>query len=148
MKKLLILLCLPSLLLPTLCKAQTSYVTLSASKDAVIREYNGVGDGNNYGLVPFLNMHAWTNSGTAVNQRSLINFDLSVIPLNAIIQSASLFLYVDMNLNTFPGGHQQLSGSNESIIERITDNWNESSVTWNIQPSTTILNQTIITKNI
>ena len=148
MKKLLVLLCLASLLLPTLCKAQTSYVTLSASKDAVIREYNGVGDGNNYGLVPFLNMQAWTNSGSSVNQRSLINFDLSAIPLNAIIQSASLLLYVDINLNTFPGGHQQLSGSNESVIKKITANWDESIVTWNTQPSVTTLNQTIIPQSI
>ena len=147
MKKLLLLSFLV-LISSTLCRAQTSSITLSASKDASIREYNGVGDGINYGTVPFLNIQAWTNSGGPAIQRSLIEFDLSLIPANAIIQSAYLFLYVDMNLNTFPGGHQQLSGSNESVIERITSNWNENSVTWNIQPSTITLNQTIIPQSI
>ena len=131
-----------------ICRAQTSSLTFSASKDAPIREYNGVGDGINYGTAPFLNMQAWTNAGGPAIQRSLIDFDLSVISANAIIQSASLFLYVDMNLNTFPGGHQQLSGSNESVIERITSNWNENSVTWNTQPSTIALNQTVIPHSI
>ena len=140
MKRLLLLL----LSLSTLCSAQTSFLTLSASKDATIREYNGIGDGNNYGTVPFLNMHAWTNGGITANQRSLIDFDLSMIPANARIQSAFLFLYVDMTVNTFPGGHQQLSGSNESIIKRVIANWNELLVTWNNQPSTTTLNQTTI----
>ena len=135
-------------MLSTLCRAQTSYLTLSASKDAPIREYNGVGDGNNYGAAPFLNIQAWTNGGLTATQRSLIDFDLSMIPANATIQSAFLFLYVDMNLNTFPGGHQQLSGSNESVIKRVTDNWNENLVTWNIQPSTITLNQTIIPQSI
>jgi len=129
--------------LPILCSAQTSLI-LSASKDAVIRELNGVGDGNNYGTAPYLNMHAWTNIGNTANQRALIDFDLSMIPSNATIQSAYLFLFVDMNVSTFPGGHQQLSGSNESIIERVIANWNELLVTWNNQPGTTTLNQTTI----
>jgi hypothetical protein len=64
-------------ILSTLCIAQTSYLTLSASKDAMIREYNGIGDGNNYGTTPYLNMHAWTNGGIPVTHRSLIDFDLS-----------------------------------------------------------------------
>ena len=129
--------------LPILCSAQTS-LTLSASKDAVIRELNGVGDGNNYGTAPYLNMHAWTNIGNTAIQRALIDFDLSMIPSNATIQSAYLFLFVDMNVSTFPGGHQQLSGSNESIIKRVIANWNELLVTWNNQPGTTTLNQTTI----
>ena len=40
---------MPMFILSTLCIAQTSSLTLSASKDAMIREYNGIGDGNNYG---------------------------------------------------------------------------------------------------
>jgi len=40
--------------------------------------------------------------------------------------------------------HQQLSGSNESIIKRVIANWNEFLVTWNNQPGTTTLNQTTI----
>ena len=143
-KLLLILLCMPMFILSTLCIAQTSSLTLSASKDAMIREYNGIGDGNNYGTVQYLNMHAWTNGGIPVTHRSLIDFDLSTIPSNSFIQSAFLFLYVDINVNTFPGGHYPLSGSNECIIKRVITNWNEISVTWNNQPGTTTSNQTNI----
>ena len=71
--------------LPILCSAQTS-LTLSASKDAAIREYNGIGDGNNYGTVPFLNIQAWTNGGLTANQRSLIDFDLSMIDINETLK--------------------------------------------------------------
>lgn len=139
MKKLLLSL----FILPLFLQAQSTLV-LSASKDAPIREYNGVGDGNNYGTVPFLNIQAWTNGGITANQRSLIDFDLSVIPANSLIQSASLLLYVDINVSPFPGGHQQLSGSNESRIKRIIANWDEFLVTWNNQPGTTTLNQVLI----
>ena len=67
MKKLLLLSFLV-LISSTLCRAQTSSLTFSASKDAFIREYNGVGDGINYGTFPFLNMHAWTNAGVPAIQ--------------------------------------------------------------------------------
>ena len=46
MKKLLLFSFLV-LISSTLCRAQTSSLTLSASKVAAIREYNGVGDGVN-----------------------------------------------------------------------------------------------------
>ena len=139
----LILLCIP-----ILSNAQTTTITLPASKDAAIREYKGVGDGNNYGSVPFLNIQSWTNLGYTANQRSLIDFDLSMITGNATVNSAFLFLYVDVNVAPFPGGHQLLSGSNKSIIKRVIASWTEPLVTWNNQPGTTTFSQTNIPASI
>lgn len=70
-------------------------------------------------------------SGQQFIDRSLIDFDISQIPTNAIITSARLNLYA----NTVNGGHTQIDGSNESIIVQITESWNENSVTWINQPS-------------
>ena len=49
--------------------------------------------GNNYGTKRDLNAIAWTKNGNNSNVRSLIQFDLSGIPANAFINSATLSLY-------------------------------------------------------
>jgi len=81
---------------------------------------------------------AWTSFGIPEIYRSLVQFDLSIIPVNAIIDSAflSLYGYVDAW-----NGHSTLSGSNESVLKRITSAWNENTVTWNTQPPTTSIDQ-------
>jgi hypothetical protein len=70
-------------------------------------------------------------------RRSLINFDLSSIPVNAKIKNANLSLYFNPTSAEIPStlGHSQRDGSNASILSRITSPWNEASVTWNSQPS-------------
>jgi len=74
-----------------------------------------------------------TMSGEAFIDRSLISFDLvNSIPPNSLIISANLTLFA----NTINGGHTQIDGSNESVLELITDSWEEETVTWNNQPST------------
>lgn len=79
---------------------------------------------------------AWTNSGNLSKVRSLIRFELSVIPANAIVSGAILSLYY--NPSSSEGTH---SGTNASYMQRITAPWVESTVTWNNQPPTTTLNQ-------
>jgi hypothetical protein len=76
--------------------------------------------------------NAWTFSGNTGIQRSLLEFDLVGIPSDAIVTHAYLTLY--------PTGTQvsQLnSGSNTAKIQRITSEWEESTVSWNSQPSYT-----------
>ena len=82
-------------------------------------------DPNNYGA-------QYTNYGTYTffkaekyytTCRSVIKFDLSSIPSTASIQSAVLYLY-----NTGSNAHV-LSGS-QSSLNRVTQNWTESSVVW------------------
>lgn len=109
-------------------------ITLNVERDAMIRYYNGDGDDRNYGDYAFLNMHAWTNNSAIVWHRSLLEFDLSTLN-DATILKATLNLFTDSNTTgMFKDGHNQLSGSNECIVSRITTSWIENQVTWNTQP--------------
>jgi len=95
--------------------------------------------GNNYGTKRDLNAIAWTKNGNNSNVRSLIQFDLSAIPANAFINSATLSLY--FNPTSEEGKHYCFPHSNSSYLERITSNWSETTVTWNNQPTTTTQNR-------
>ena len=94
----------------------------------------------NFGNKPDLNAVAWTNNGNKSNIRSLIQFDLSAIPVGAVITDARLSLYY--NSDNQEGSHfSTFFYKNTTIINRVTSNWDESTVTWNNQPSVTTLNQ-------
>ncbi len=85
---------------------------------------------------------AWTNNGTPVKVRGLIKFDLSSIEPGAVVHSAILSLY---SYNSpFNGLHSALSGSNASVLRRITSEWDENTVTWANQPSSTIENRVFL----
>lgn len=77
--------------------------------------------------------NAWTVQGSSFLERSLIKFDLSAIPDGAAIVSAKLSLFC----NTITGHHQVHSGYNASYLLRITQPWDQYTVTWNTQPSVT-----------
>ena len=89
---------------------------------------------------------SWTCSGNPCVSRCLLNFDLSSIPANSIINTASLYLYADINnagQNGNPG--QPTYGTNNAgLVSRINQSWNEFTVTWNNQPSVDVLNQVSI----
>lgn len=114
-----------------------------SGKDATIASISNIywdGDRNNtnYGNIQVLATYAWTFGGDPGMSRFLIEFDLSSIPKNCVISSAKLSLY--------HSGETQsaLSGSNAVLIQRITEPWDESTVTWNNQPASTPRNQIII----
>ena len=90
----------------------------------------------NYGTTQDFAAWAWT-SGGATTARSLLKFDLSSIPSNATITSATLSLYC----NTTSSVTQLNSGANACLLQRITSAWTETGVTWNNQPTTTAVNQ-------
>lgn len=95
---------------------------------------------NNYSYDPDFIATAWTYQGNLTIVRGLIYFDIySAIPANAVITSATLSLYHHTSVSNI--GHSTLSGSNESWLRRITIPWNETTVTWNNQPSYTTQNQ-------
>ena len=124
--------------------AQTTVVLqpdASIGKDDMIN--SRLPDGINYpGVHPDLNAMAWTNSGELAILRSLIEFDLSSIPANAVVNSAFLSLYNNpTSPNNNGGEHSSLSGSNEAVLQRIVSIWEEYTVTWNNQPVTTIQNE-------
>ena len=118
--------------------------TLPAEKDALLRQYNGIGDNTNRGNYQYTNMAAWTNGGFPVNSRTIIDFDLSVYPFGTTVLKAELFLYADKNSSDFPNGHEQLTESNECIARRVVEDWNEYSVTWNNRPASTTLHEITI----
>ena len=97
---------------------------------------------NNYGNhIDFASI-AWTNGGMYTSGRSLVEFNLSNIPAGSTINRAELSLY---SYNSpYNGSHSNLSGSNESVLCRITSPWNENTVTWNNQPSYTTTNQVVL----
>ncbi len=90
----------------------------------------------NYGTHPDYIATAWTVSGNPVTIRSLVVFpDVATIPSTALVTNATLDLYFNPTSSN-GSAHSQLSGTNASSLLRVTGAWNESTVTWNTQPST------------
>ncbi len=83
---------------------------------------------------------AWLFSGLPGTIRSIIQFDLSSIPADAIISNAKLSLY-GWDATSQLGQHSTQSGPNNCYLERITSSWNETNVSWNSQPTTTNVNK-------
>ncbi len=78
--------------------------------------------------------------------RSLLEFDLSAIPSEAIIESAELALYYAPStqiINTRPTDppSESVSIGVQFWVERITNSWDTPSVSWNNQPVTTDINR-------
>jgi hypothetical protein len=79
----------------------------------------------------------WTWSGNLGIVRSFVEFDLTSIPENAIIEEAKLSFYNDSgnNIVLTGGEHSNLSSSNSSYISRVTEAWEEDTINWDNQPS-------------
>jgi hypothetical protein len=90
----------------------------------------------------------WTQGGTPWTARSLIEFDLSSVPMGSTIISAFLSLYNNPQSPNNFGEHSSLSGPNTCWLLRMTEEWDEHTVTWNNQPATTWLHQVTLHKEI
>ncbi|GAB5418256.1 MAG: hypothetical protein Crog4KO_16390 [Crocinitomicaceae bacterium] len=101
---------------------------------------------NNYGSSASFLAHEWTWIGDPGRRHSLLNFNFSLIPAGATILDARLDLYGFPN--SPDNGHSSASGSNESVIQRVTSFWEENTVTWNTQPSTTAVNEVILAQSL
>lgn len=163
MKQLLIL--TTSLLVCLSLQAQTT-VTFkpgpAAGQDALIfttygchpSQYPSPPEQLNFGSDPELPYVDWTydNQGCPNGtHRSLVRFNgLSTIPSGATITNATLRLYGVPSSSILPiHGNSQYSGSpfsltNPGWVRRATNGWNENTVTWNTQPSSTTTNQVAI----
>lgn len=143
MKKSLLIYCLLAL---NTSKAQIT-VTIKPdanhSKDALVispcvsSNYCTINYGNNVHLITA----AWTWGGEPGVVHTLIDFDWSLLPQGAIVQDAQLKLFAFNGQGGSQEFHSELSGSNETWIERITSPWDESTVTYNTEPSATTLNR-------
>lgn len=80
-------------------------------KDALIWNALPFNNGNtNYGTLDVMGAHAWTNTGVPDTGRTLIQFDLSAIPVGSVISSAYLSLYNNPTTTYFSGQHSTMSG--------------------------------------
>ncbi len=112
-------------------------------KDAIIGNFS---PDNNYEFYKNFMTTAWTNGGVPIINRSLIQFDFSTIPGGAHITEAKLSLYFAYNNST--NEHCDEAGSNECVLSRINEDWDESTVTWNTQPTYTSDNEVILPHSI
>ncbi len=117
-------------------------VTLACSRDLALGFHDGAGTANiNYGSAQ-QNAAFWipsvmSSSGTNGN-RALIDFNLTSLPPNATVISASLNLYATGPYGTLPG---HVGNNNSSYLRRVTQSWQEFTTTWNTQPAATAVNQ-------
>lgn len=119
-------------------------------KDASLftKEYSNFAD-SNFGTTTALKMATWTWDGDLFTERSLIKFnELESIPTGAIITNVKLKLYgcSDQEGNNVYPGSSFNEYSNSVYVQRVTSAWDESTVTWSTQPttSTSTLTQIII----
>ena len=71
---------------------------------------------------PLMYSEAWTWSGVFGLLRTLLQYDLTQIPQNAVIQSATL--------NLKGAGHNPLTHSNSSTLNLVTQSWDYTNATW------------------
>jgi len=105
-------------------------------KDAYINKVNGFPEGDGESLIASV----WTYYGELGTGRFLIDFQLPEIPGDKELIRAELNLF--HNPSSAHKGHSKLGGSNELVIQRITEPWDEHTVYWNNQPQTTSENET------
>jgi len=131
-------------------KKNSEYLVLELQPDGETGNdaqiWSSMSDNNSGNSAEFQAM-AWTWDALNLpegKRRSLIDFDLSEIPSDAKIKSAYLSLFHNSETVEPIGGHSKLSGSNSCFLKRITESWEEGTVTWNNQPATTSENQVTI----
>ena len=92
-----------------------------------------------------LKMSAWTWDGNDGVERSMLYFNLNLLPANAVIFSAKLSLYGN---DGNPENNSTLDGSNECLVQRITTNWDPATVTWNTQPNSDTVHEVVLPESV
>ena len=145
-----LLTCLMVMLLPAAGFSQVTQTEMTfqpdgcRGKDAYVETVNGLPAyaSNNYGNSSQLLSMAWTFNGiggTTGFLRTFIDFtDLQFIPQGTTVNYAYLSLY---GVPTSGANDLGSYGSNDCYVQRVTSTWDESTVTWNNQPTTTTTNQ-------
>ena len=100
-------------------------------------------DASNYNSVS-IDVDAWTSSSDPWTLRGLIQFDLSTIPPNAIIDSANLYLYSDSTPGTGNFIDANFGTSNSFTIQHVTAAWTASSTNWSNQPAADTINEVVV----
>lgn len=130
---------------PDSVKGQDAWIEYSPS-DASYATHNS-------GSADQIKIMSWTDGGVVINARSLINFtDISQVPASSTVQQATLYLYgiaqgsltLPQGNSYYPGSPYNSYGTNDAYVQRITGNWNESTVTWNSKPPSTVTGEGLI----
>jgi hypothetical protein len=86
-----------------------------------------------------------TNGGNPAEDKAFIQFDLSSVPANAVIQSATYTLYANTTtLFGTPAGTSTFGTANACYVKRVTSSWTEAGLTWNNQPTVTSIDQVLL----
>ena len=110
-------------------------------KDAVVSK---IVPDNTYPDLEDIHLYAWTHSGELNVNRVFIDFDYN-LPSSITVDSAYLQLYWNYSSLFMEG--LGLDGHTEDIsfyIEKVTEEWNESTITWNSQPATDVDSRILI----
>jgi len=110
-----------------------------SGKDALVHSLSWLAD-SNLGSNPQFPGNAATWGGMPFINRSFLKFNMAWIPKGAVITSALLSLYA-WGSNSGLGPHITLSGTNICWLERVVSPWDEDTVTWNNQPTSTTVNR-------
>lgn len=90
---------------------------------------------------PEIKMNAWTWNGEPGLERSLLYFNLTLLPANSVILTAKLSLYGNMGV---PEDNSTASGPNNCFIQRTNSAWDPAIVTWDNQPSTDAVHEIML----
>ncbi len=102
---------------------------------------------NNYGQLEDIHVYTWTQDGQINTNRVLIDFYFNNISTSAIVDSAFLSLYFNYSSSyDRVVNNEEINGAEDMIIQKVTSDWHENTVTWNKQPKTTETNQVTVTK--
>ncbi|MCH2046518.1 MAG: DNRLRE domain-containing protein [Saprospiraceae bacterium] len=108
-------------------------------KDAMVWRHGG---DLNYGDLESITTYTWTNNSLLSHKRAFIEFDLSMIPSDAVITDAKFSFYFNP-IDQYEG-FEFHTGVNGLYLDRISSPWDEHTVTFNSQPTTTEVNRVSI----
>lgn len=126
----------------TLSLAQQSLVLRPDAMDGQDAKVFTIRPDDNFGSFESLTAYTWTFQGQPANKRFYIKFDLSALPTQAEIQQALLSLYYNP---TDPYESFDVhTGDNALVIQRVIEDWDEQTITWNNQPATTVQDEIML----
>jgi hypothetical protein len=142
------------------------YKTTSGATKLVLQPGDGTGEDawieyspsnpdyatHNSGAADEIRLLAWTDGGIPIYSRTLIKFtELSQIPTTSKVKKATLFLYGLSSSTQLPQGDSYYPGSpydgygpNDAYVQKVTSKWDESTLTWNTMPATTVIKESLI----
>lgn len=90
---------------------------------------------------------AWTCNAQGFpicNFRTILRYDVSSLPANAIITGAKLYLYAKTNNINGYLGSPTFGSNNASLLQRVTSPWSSVGTGWNNQPAVTTSAQKLL----